>query len=104
MSFNTTKSAERQRFDAAHELAHLVLHDERDMVTADSKQREAEANAFAAAFLMPASGLYGQSMNSASLDRIFAAKKFWKVSAMALTHRLRELSSCSTSGSTARPS
>lgn len=89
---NTTKSAERQRFDAAHELAHLVLHDERDMVTADSKQREAEANAFAAAFLMPASGLYGQIMNSASLDRIFAAKKFWKVSAMALTHRLRELS------------
>ncbi len=88
---NTTKSHERQRFDLAHELAHLVLHDERDMTTADSKEREAEANEFASAFLMPSTGLYAQAMNAASLDRIFAAKKFWRVSAMAMTHRLREL-------------
>ena len=37
---NTVKSGERQRFDAAHELAHLVLHDERDMTTKDSKDRK----------------------------------------------------------------
>lgn len=88
---NTIKSAERQRFDAAHELAHLILHDERDMTTVDSKERESEANRFAAAFLMPRAGIYGQAMSGAGVQRIMAAKKYWKVSAMAMTHRLHEL-------------
>lgn len=91
MFVNTTKSGERQRFDVAHELGHLVLHDERDMTPKDSREREAEANAFAAAFLMPATGLHAQAMWSASIQKIFAAKKHWKVSAMAMTHRLHEL-------------
>lgn len=91
MFVNTTKSGERQRFDVAHELGHLVLHDERDMTPKDSREREAEANAFAAAFLLPATGLQAQMMWSASIQKIFAAKKHWKVSAMAMTHRLHEL-------------
>src|SRR5438094_162699 len=47
---NTKKSCERSRFDAAHELGHLVLH--RHGVP-QGQQAEAEANAFASAFLMP---------------------------------------------------
>lgn len=90
MFVNTTKSGERQRFDVAHELGHLVLHDERDMTPKDSREREAEANGFAA-FLMPATGLHAQTMWSASIQKILAAKKHWKVSAMAMTHRLHEL-------------
>lgn len=88
---NTAKSGERQRFDAAHELAHLVLHDERAMMPADSKEREAEANRFAASFLMPRTSVFAQSMQSASLERILAARKHWRVSAMAMTHRLHSL-------------
>lgn len=88
---NTAKSAERQRFDAAHELGHLVLHSEIDIDKHDSKEREAEANAFASNFLMPASAVLAQSMASASVDRILRAKTFWRVSAMAMTHRLHEL-------------
>lgn len=88
---NTSKSGERQRFDAAHELGHLVLHDERPMTPGDSKEREAEANRFAASFLMPGTAVYAQSMQSASLERILAARKYWRVSAMALTHRLHSL-------------
>lgn len=42
--FNTSKSAKRQRFDAAHELGHLVLHSELEMDPSRSKTREAEAN------------------------------------------------------------
>lgn len=91
MFVNTTKSGERQRFDLAHELGHLVLHDEREMTPKDSREREAEANAFAAAFLMPASGLHAQAMWSASTQKILAAKTHWKVSAMAMAHRLHEL-------------
>ncbi|MGO4246471.1 ImmA/IrrE family metallo-endopeptidase [Paenarthrobacter sp. RAF54_2] len=89
---NTSRSAERQRFDAAHELGHLVLHSEQDMDPSTSKERESEANSFAASFLMPRTAVLSQSMRGASLDRILAARSFWKVSAMALTHRLHELS------------
>jgi Zn-dependent peptidase ImmA (M78 family) len=88
---NTGKSAERQRFDAAHELGHLVLHSDVDMEQSTSKEREAQANAFASAFLMPSGAVLNQSMASASVERILAGRSFWKVSAMALTHRLHEL-------------
>ena len=88
---NTSKSAERQRFDAAHELGHLVLHAELEMDPSLSKEREIEANRFAASFLMPQSAVLAQSMRGASIDRILAARTYWKVSAMALTHRLHEL-------------
>lgn len=88
---NTFKSGERQRFDLAHELGHLVLHDEREMTPADSKEREAEANRFAAAFLMPRSGIAAQDMRGASVNRILRARASWRVSAMAMTHRLRDL-------------
>lgn len=88
---NTSRSGERQRFDAAHELGHLVLHGEQDMDPSTSKEREAEANRFAATFLMPHTAILTQSMRNASLERILAARSFWKVSAMAMTHRLHEL-------------
>jgi Zn-dependent peptidase ImmA (M78 family)/DNA-binding XRE family transcriptional regulator len=88
---NTFKSGERQRFDLAHELGHLILHDEREMTPADSKDREAEANRFAAAFLMPRSGILAQDMRGASINRVLRARAAWKVSAMAMTHRLRDL-------------
>lgn len=88
---NTSRSGERQRFDAARELGHLVLHGEQDMDSSTSKEREAEANRFAATFLMPRTAVLSQSMHNASLERILAARSFWKVSAMAMTHRLHEL-------------
>lgn len=88
---NTTKTGERQRFDAAHELGHLLLHADSEMSPADSRTKEAEANSFAAAFLMPESGIQAQGLRDPSLLRLFAARTFWKVSAMAMTHRLHEL-------------
>lgn len=88
---NTAKSAERQRFDAAHELGHLVLHSDVDMEVSTSKERESQANAFASSFLMPSAAVLGQSMVGASVARTLVARSFWKVSAMALTHRLHEL-------------
>lgn len=88
---NTSKSAERQRFDLAHELGHLILHSDFEMDPSTSKQRETEAQEFASSFLMPATAVLSQSMAGAALERILAAKTFWRVSAMALTHRLHEL-------------
>ena len=52
---NTAMSGERQRFDTAHELGHLVLHADADV--AHGRDKEQEANRFAASLLMPARGL-----------------------------------------------
>lgn len=88
---NTGKSAERQRFDLAHELGHLVLHSEINMDPSTSKEREAQANEFASTFLMPVTAVLSQSMSGATIERVLAARSYWKVSAMAMTHRLHEL-------------
>lgn len=86
---NTRKTAERGRFDAAHELGHLTLHCEHR--TAHGREGENEANAFASAFLMPKAGILAQQLHNAPVDRILTAKHTWGVSAMALAYRLRTL-------------
>src|SRR6266545_1152600 len=86
---NTSKTGERGRFDATHELGHLVLHSEHRVP--HGPDAEQEANRFAAAFLMPRASVLAQSLANAGIDRILTAKQTWRVAAMALTHRLHEL-------------
>lgn len=86
---STAKSGERGRFDAAHELGHLVLHGEYQ--TLNRPATEMEANRFAAAFLMPRASVLAQGLRNATAAQIVQAKRPWKVAAMALTHRLHEL-------------
>jgi Zn-dependent peptidase ImmA (M78 family) len=86
---NTARATELCRFDAAHELGHLVMHSgARDPVGSPAEQ---EANCFATAFLMPRSGVLAKGLRRATADRILKARQPWKVPAMALTQRLREL-------------
>jgi Zn-dependent peptidase ImmA (M78 family) len=86
---NTGKSGERGRFDAAHELGHLVLHG--DHLVPNRPEAEAEANRFASAFLMPRASILAAGLRDATPDKILRAKRIWKVSAMALAHRLSDL-------------
>lgn len=86
---NLGKSAERGRFDAAHELGHLVLHSEHRIPHGVVAEREAQQ--FAAAFLMPRAGLYAQMLYNADAKRIISAKVKWRVAAVALAYRLRDL-------------
>lgn len=86
---STLKSGERGRFDAAHELGHLVMHGEHEMP--HGPDAEVEANRFAAAFLMPRSSVLAAGLRNATVDRIVRAKRTWDVAAMALAHRLNEL-------------
>lgn len=78
---NTFKSAERSRFDAAHELGHLVLH-----VHGSSKHRDVERDAdrFASAFLIPRDDLIAQLPRVTSVHQLIAAKGRWGVSVAAL--------------------
>ena len=86
---NTSKTGERGRFDAAHELGHLVLHSEHRIP--QGPDAEQEANRFAAAFLMPRAAVLASGLAGAGIDRILTTKQTWRVAAMALTHRLHEL-------------
>jgi Zn-dependent peptidase ImmA (M78 family) len=76
-------SAVRSRFDAAHELAHLLLHPKVDhrrvKNTADWKILETQAHRFAAAFLLPAKS-FSDELWAATLDGMMARKERWKVS------------------------
>lgn len=85
---NTFKSAEHCRFDAAHELGHLVLHRHAQPQGPDL---EREANAFASAFLMPKASVLARAPKAATLPSLIRYKKHWLVSVAALNYRLHAL-------------
>jgi Zn-dependent peptidase ImmA (M78 family)/transcriptional regulator with XRE-family HTH domain len=86
---NTSTSAERGRFDAAHELGHLVLHSEARGVTGLDAEREADA--FASAFLMPDADVRANVRVNPPLAQILKKKRRWRVAAIALAYRLHDL-------------
>lgn len=85
---NTLKSSERSRFDAAHELGHLVMHQHGG---SNHKSAEPEANSFASNFLMPPSSVQSRVSRVYSLETIKNHKRFWGVSLAALTYQLSKL-------------
>lgn len=85
---NTKKSAERSRFDAAHELGHLVLHRHDEP---RGREAEHEANRFASAFLMPRGSVLAHAPLLPTLDALVKLKSHWIVSVSALAYRLHAL-------------
>jgi len=86
---NNFKTAESSRFDAAHELGHLVLHKHGDPKGVRSAERE--ANAFASSFLMPDADVRAKMPRPITVDVVIRTKVRWRVSAMALAHRLHAI-------------
>lgn len=78
----------RSRFDAAHELGHLVLHSDPD---ANTKEAELQAHRFASAFLMPRSAIEEQLPSQFDVRRLVELKLHWRVSMAALLIRARDL-------------
>ena len=87
---NARGTAERRRWDVAHEIGHLLLHGGSHHLPSD-RGREDEADAFACALLLPAEGLRKNPIRARTLDDIRAHKVFWKVSALALIRQLHRL-------------
>jgi Zn-dependent peptidase ImmA (M78 family) len=85
---NTFKSAENGRFGAAHELAHLVLHQEGGVT---GRLAEEQANHFASAFLMPKGDVVSALPYVHNLNQLITGKKRWRVSVAALNYRVHEL-------------
>jgi Zn-dependent peptidase ImmA (M78 family)/transcriptional regulator with XRE-family HTH domain len=78
----------RSRFDAAHELGHLVMH--RD-IEPGSKIIENQAHAFASEFLMPSAEIASDLPRRVDWDILAEAKIKWGVSLRALAYRAHEL-------------
>lgn len=91
---NTYKTAERSRFDAAHELGHLVLH-KHGGAHGGGHVVEGQANSFASAFLMPRAAVLARIPRAQSLNQIVQAKSYWRVSAAALNFRLHKVGAVS---------
>lgn len=86
-------NAFRSRFDAAHELGHLVLHRyiEATGDSASHKLMEQQAHRFAGAFLLPARGFVAEVSTPVSLQALVFLKQRWGVSVAAMIMRLRAL-------------
>lgn len=99
---NRFKSAERSRYDAAHELAHLCLHKHGGAGTEYLDDNlEKQANTFAGAFLMPETDVRAICRRPIySVGDLAEYKKRWRVSVSAFNYRLRELKMISEGKST----
>ncbi|MDQ0324226.1 Zn-dependent peptidase ImmA (M78 family)/transcriptional regulator with XRE-family HTH domain [Rhodopseudomonas julia] len=87
-------SGARARFDAAHELGHLVLHRWVDAVEIEDKDRlkeiEREADYFAGAFLLPRKS-FPNEVFTPRLTAFVDLKTRWKVSIAAMIYRCKSL-------------
>ncbi|PKH10322.1 ImmA/IrrE family metallo-endopeptidase [Planomicrobium sp. MB-3u-38] len=86
----------RRRFNAAHELAHFLLHDliiDSDELTKEQyKKMEVEAHEFAGAFLLPAQAFVDDILaHPTDLNNYIHLKRKWKVSISAMTMRAYKL-------------
>ena len=86
---NTFKTTERSRFDAAHELGHLVMH--KHGGPQQGRKAELEAQLFASSFLMPHDDVRATIPRVSTLSQIIRAKQRWGVSASALAYHLHKL-------------
>ena len=89
------ESAVRRQFSAAHELGHILLHNESLDIEQISRQEfremESEANEFASAFLLPAKSFMNDLIYPNNLDFYIELKKKWKVSISAMIIRAYKL-------------
>ncbi len=89
------RDAARSRFDAAHELGHLVMH-------ADAEPGrhviENQAHRFAAAFLMPAETIAKEFPHRMSWPAFIKLKERWRVSLQVLLIRAKTLGALSSDG------
>lgn len=82
------KSPERSRWDAAHELAHLVLHSGQ---RPRGPEQEQEADQFASEFLLPEESIRASAPRNPALPDVLYHKKQWSVSALAYIRRLHDI-------------
>lgn len=81
---SANKPGDRQRFNLAHELGHIVLH---HPLAVGNANVEHEANRFAAEFLMPEEAMRREMISPLTLTQLAELKIKWGVSIQALIMR-----------------
>lgn len=84
----TKGSTSRTRFDASHELGHLVMHAD---VSPGNADLERQANRFASAFLLPAEPFIAECPRWLNWEQFYELKARWRVSVQALVKRAFDL-------------
>jgi len=85
---NPDTDGDRQRFNLAHEIGHVILDLDAEI------DEEAAVSRFAGAFLVPAELVLdelGNRRTDVSLEELLLLKPLWGVSAQCILHRLRDL-------------
>ena len=88
------KSIERIRFTVIHELAHLLLQFENNIIS-NQKQIEKYCHYFSSSFLLPNENLIsmiGKNRNYIAIQELISIKEYYGISMRAIILRLKELS------------
>lgn len=90
--FNINRAGERQRFNLAHELGHLMMRLPEEM--RDTKEGEALCHRFAGALLFPAAQVkstFGGHRQALLMQELLLAKQEWGLSMQAVLRRLLDV-------------
>ncbi|MDO4571527.1 MAG: XRE family transcriptional regulator [Planctomycetia bacterium] len=91
LNTNPCFSADRRRFSLAHELGHALLH-QNDF---PDSEKETEADAFAAEFLMPEATIQTELEPPLTFSKLCELKTRWKASIASLVFRAKKLETIS---------
>ncbi len=81
---------DRKRYTIAHELGHLLMHNENNFPVSDNRDKEMEANIFAAEFLMPEAEIK-HSLRNLKMSDLAALKQIWLTSMSSIIRRAKDL-------------
>lgn len=87
---NKNMSNDRKRFSLAHELGHIIMHQCYDFFIPEVRNKEKEANRFAAELLMPSQGIKGSLLNI-KFSNLPTLKSYWLTSMASIILRAKIL-------------
>lgn len=87
---NKNFTNDRKRFTIAHELGHIILHNEYNFPVSSYRNKEKEANDFASEFLMPENEIKN-SLRSLKMSYLGELKNYWLTSMSSIIRRAKDL-------------
>lgn len=87
---NKNFSNDRKRFTIAHELGHILLHNENLYPISSYRDKEKEANIFASEFLMPENEIKN-SLRQLKMNDLGDLKSYWLTSMGAIIRKAKDL-------------
>ena len=85
---NSRKPLDRVRMSIAHELGHLILHEEQPV---DNAVAEKQADTFASAFLMPRAEFRSECPSRLGIPELVELKRRWRCSMQEIVRRARDV-------------